>query len=69
MSLGMRHAALVMEHLAMSIGNTVIEMNSALREAISEVDRDSCVRDTVKGVPASSSACLYLLLAKSGGLR
>ena len=65
--LGMRHAALVMEHLAMSIGNTVIEMNSALREAISEVDQDSCVRDTVKGVPASSSACLYLLLAKSVG--
>ena len=49
MNLGLRHAALVMEHLTMSIGNTVIEMNSALREAIFELDQDSCVRDTVKG--------------------
>ena len=63
MNLGMRHAALIL-----SIGNIVIEMDSALREAIFGIDQDSCVRDTIKGASASSGACLYLLLSKSGGL-
>ena len=51
----------------LGILSIVIEMDSALREAIFEVDHDSFVRDTVKSASASSGACLYLALANPVG--
>ena len=68
-NLVMRHAALVLELLVMSIGNIVIEMDSALREAISEVNQDSCVQDRGK-IPQQAAVHVCIdFWPKPGGLR